>query len=142
MNKIYQAIANGPGWGKTALVITFSKGGGLYDHVPPPKSINPWPNDSNDGFDFDVLGPRVPTIVVSPWVNPNTVFRSPGETAFSATSILATLLKWFGIPKARWGLGDRVQMSETFEHVFQRSTPRTDKPAFTNPYDKTYPPTK
>jgi phospholipase C len=142
LNKIYQAIANGPGWEKTALVITFSKGGGLYDHVPPPKSINPWPNDSNDGFDFDVLGPRVPTIVVSPWVNPNTVFRSPGETAFSATSILATLLKWFGIPKARWGLGDRVQMSETFEHVFQRSTPRTDKPAFTNPYDKTYPPTK
>lgn len=141
LNKLYQAIANGPGWEKTALVITFSKGGGLYDHVPPPKSVNPWPNDSNDGFAYDVLGPRVPTIVVSPWVNPNTVFRSSGEAALSATSILSTLLEWFGIPKARWGLGDRVQMSETFEQVFQRSAPRTDKPVFINPYDKTYPPT-
>lgn len=140
LNKIYQAIANGPGWDKTALVITFSKGGGLYDHVPPPNTINPWPKDSNDGFTNNVLGPRVPTIVVSPWVNANTVFRSPGIAPLSATSMPATVLEWFGIPKARWGLGDRVQVAETFEEVFQRTTARTDKPAFPNPYDKSYPP--
>ena len=140
LNKIYQAITNGPGWDKTALVITFSKGGGLYDHVPPPKTIKPWPKDSNDGFKYDVLGPRVPAIVVSPWVEPNTVFRSPmEEQPLSATSLPATLLEWFGIPKARWGLGDRLQRAKTFEEVFQRQEARTDKPIFSNPYDASYP---
>ncbi|MCK4858358.1 MAG: phosphoesterase, partial [candidate division Zixibacteria bacterium] len=141
LNKIYQAIADGPGWDKTAFVITFSKGGGLYDHVSTPQTINPWPQDSNDGFKYDVLGPRVPTIVISPWVNENTVFRSPSKTTpLSATSLPATLLEWFGIPRARWGLGDRMAEAETFEEVFQRTTPRTDKPKFKNPYDKSYPP--
>ena len=140
LNLIYQAVANGPGWEKTALIITFSKGGGLYDHVPPPQTIKPWPKDTNDGFSYDVLGPRVPAIVVSPWVDENTVFRSADKSnPLSATSLAATLLEWFGIPRARWGLGDRIEKSETFEEVFQRATPRTDKPKYKNPYDKTYP---
>ena len=142
LNDIYEAVTNGPGWEQTALIITFSKGGGLYDHVAPPKTINPWPNDVNDGFRFDVLGPRVPAIVVSPWVNKHTVFRAPGETPLSATSLPATLLEWFGIPRARWGLGDRISQSETFESVFERKTPRKDKPHFSLPYDQTHPPLK
>lgn len=141
LNKLYQAIANGPAWDKTALVITFSKGGGLYDHEPPPQTVNAWPKDVNDGFSYNVLGPRVPTIVVSPWVNQNTVFRSPSATPLSATSLPATVLEWFGIPRARWGLGDRVAVAPTFEEVFQRSSPRTDIPTFSNPYDKSNPPT-
>ena len=140
LNEIYEAIATGPGWEKTALIITFSKGGGLYDHVAPPKAIKPWPKDINDGFSYDVLGPRVPTIVVSPWVEKHTVFRSPGKAPLSATSLPATILEWFGIPKTHWGLGDRVPQSETFEFVFERSTPRKDLPKFTPPYDSTYPP--
>ncbi|MDX1811627.1 MAG: alkaline phosphatase family protein, partial [Gammaproteobacteria bacterium] len=142
LNDIYETVAKGPGWEQTALIITFSKGGCLYDHVSPPKTINPWPKDSNDGFTYDVLGPRVPTIVVSPWVNEHTVFRAPGETPLSATSIAATLLDWFGIPKARWGLGDRIPQSETFEFVFERTTPRKDVPHYKLPYDKTFPPLK
>lgn len=139
LNRIYRAIADGPGWNKTALLITFSKGGGLYDHEPPPATVNPWPKDVNDGFRYDVLGPRVPAIVVSPWVNANTVFRSPQETPFSATSTAATVLRWLGIPSARWGLGDRVPESVSFESVFQRSEPRSDAPRFKNPYDRSYP---
>ncbi|MDH5425653.1 MAG: alkaline phosphatase family protein, partial [Gammaproteobacteria bacterium] len=139
LNEIYEAVTNGPGWEQTALIITFSKGGGLYDHVAPPKTIKPWPKDINDGFSFDVLGPRVPAIVVSSWVDQQTVFRAPGDTPLSATSLAATLLEWFGIPKARWGLGDRIPESETFEFVFERKTPRKDKPRFTPPYDQTHP---
>ena len=139
LNEIYEAVTNGPGWEQTALIVTFSKGGGLYDHVPPPKTINPWPNDINDGFSYDVLGPRVPAIIVSPWVNKHTVFRAAGETPLSATSLPATLLKWFGIPKSRWGMGDRIPESETFEFVFERKTPRKDKPQFSLPYDQSHP---
>jgi phospholipase C len=139
LNKIYEAV-QGPLWEKTALLITFSKGGGLYDHEPPPGTVNPWPKDVNDGFRYDVLGPRVPAIVVSPWVKPHTVFRSPGESPLNASSIAATVLDWFGIPRARWGLGDRVPVTETFEAVFQERSPRADKPSFNIPYDKTNPP--
>lgn len=141
LKKIFDAIANSPCWDKTAFVITFSKGGGLYDHVPPPGTINPWPHDVNDGFRYDVLGPRVPTIVVSPWVNEHTVFRSQGEAPLSATSLPATILEWFGIPRSRWGLGDRAANAETFENVFQRATTRADKPRLNVPYDKNFPPT-
>lgn len=140
LNQIYQALANSPKWDKTALVITFSKGGGLYDHVPPGPAIPAWPGDASDGFNYDVLGPRVPTIVVSPLVDANAVFRSPTDRPLSATSLLSTLLEWHGIPRARWGLGDRVAASPVFANVFTRQEPRSDVPSFTPPYDKTYPP--
>jgi len=140
LNKIYNAIKNGPGWDKTALVITFSKGGGIYDHVPSPRAIKAWPHDENDGFEFDAYGTRVPAIVVSPWVPANTVFRSPTEIPFDATSMLSTLLKWYGVPEARWGLGDRVPQAPSFETVFQQASVRTDAPTLTRSWDKTYPP--
>ncbi|WP_170763052.1 alkaline phosphatase family protein [Ruegeria lacuscaerulensis] len=140
LNDIYQALVNSPQWDKTALVITFSKGGGLYDHVPPPAAQPAWPRDENDGFKYDVMGPRVPTIIVSPLVKSNTVFRSGQPQPYEGTSLLSTVLEWYGIPRARWGLGDRVQVAPTFESVFELSEPRTDKPSFTPPYDKSFPP--
>lgn len=142
LNMIYEALRDSPNWEKTALVITFSKGGGLYDHVPPPAAVKGWPKDAVDGFAFDRLGPRVPAIVVSPLVEENTVFRSPSRTPLSATSLAATLLDWHGVPRARWGLGDRVPRSPTFEAVFTRAAPRADKPLFPAPYDKSFPPEK
>jgi hypothetical protein len=140
LKMIYEALRDSPNWEKTALVITFSKGGGLYDHVPPPAAVKGWPKDEVDGFSFDRLGPRVPAIVVSPLVEENTVFRSPSETPLSATSLPATLLDWHGVPRARWGLGDRVPRSPTFEAVFTRAAPRADRPDFPVPFDKSFPP--
>lgn len=138
LNQVYEALRNSPNWEKTALVITFSKGGGLYDHIPPGEATPAWPKDEIDGFKYDVFGPRVPAIVVSPLVQENTVFRSPEAVPFSATSIAATVLEWCGIPRARWGMGDRVPESPVFSNVFTLSTPRTDTPTFTPPYDQTY----
>jgi len=140
LNEIYEALKNGPAWNETLFVITFDEHGGIYDHLPPPYAENPWPNDSNDGFRYDLMGVRVPAIVVSPWIEAQTVFRSPTPVAYDSTSILATLLHWFGIPKARWGLGDRTHHAPTFEGILQRATPRSDKPSFKPPYDKAFPP--
>lgn len=140
LNKIYEALVNSPNWDKTALVITFSKGGGLYDHEPTPAAQPAWPHDANDGFTYNVLGPRVPTIIVSPLVKPNTVFRSGQARPYEGTSLLSTLLEWCGIPRARWGLGDRVPLAPTFESVFELSSARSDKPSFTPPYDSKFPP--
>lgn len=138
LNRVYEALRDGPGWERTALVVTFSKGGGLYDHVVPGPATPAWPQDAIDGFRYDVFGPRVPAIVVSPLVAEGTVFRSGGDVPFSATSILSTLLEWSGVPRTRWGLGDRVPQSPVFANVFTRTTPRGDRPAFTPPFDSLY----
>jgi hypothetical protein len=129
----------GPDWNETLLVITFDEHGGLFDHASPPYAVNPWPNDVNDGFRYDLMGVRVPTILVSPWIQEKTVFRSPTPVAYDATSFMATLLHWYGIPQARWGLGERVRHAPTFEGVFQLAAPRSDAPSLTPPHDRTFP---
>ncbi len=139
LNEIYEAIKSGPNWEDTLLVITFSKNGGIYDHVPPPYAAKPWPNDRVDGFEFDLLGPRVPAIMVSPWIRKNTVFRSGEAIPFDSTSFAATLLHWYGIPKSRWGMGDRMDQAPTFEGIFQETEARKDAPTLPVPYDKGFP---
>jgi phospholipase C len=46
----------GPDWHRTAIFLTWDDFGGFYDHVPPP---------AVDNFGF---GPRVPMLILSPWV--------------------------------------------------------------------------
>ena len=139
LNDIYNALKSGPAWNETLFVITFDEHGGIFDHVPPPYAENPWPNDVNDGFRFDMMGVRVPTIIVSPWIEAQTVFRSPTPVAYDSTWFMATLLQWYGIPRSRWGLGARTANAPSFEGVLQRATPRPDAPSFTPPYDKAFP---
>lgn len=140
LNDIYEAIRSGPAWEETLLVVTFDEHGGTYDHVPPPRAANPWPNDVLDGFRFDIMGVRVPTLLISPWIDEKTVFRSPTPVAYDHTSFLATLLEWYGIPKAQWAMGDRTQQAPTFEGVLGRGQARQTAPArFQTPYDKNFP---
>lgn len=139
LNNIYNAIKDGPGWDKTLLLISFSKGGGLYDHVPTPHLKKAWPNDGVDGYDFNISGTRVPTLAVSPWVKRHTVFRSPTDIPFDSTSIPATVLDWFGVPRSNWGMGNRVPIAPTFESVLQEKTPRKLAPKFLRSIDKSYP---
>lgn len=139
LNEIYEAIKNGPAWEHTLFIITFDKNNGIYDHVAPPYAKKPWPNDLHNGFAYDLMGPRVPTIMVSPWIKEQSVFRAEGATPFDSTSFAATLLHWFGVPKPLWGLGDRMETAPTFEAVLQASEPRKDAPTLTPPYDKSFP---
>ena len=140
VNEIYEALKASPKWDETLLVITFDEHGGIYDHVPPPYAENPYPNDVEDGFRYDLMGVRIPTLLVSPWVNERTVFRSETDVAYDATSFLATLLAWFGVPRSRWGLGERTNHAPTFEGVLRRDQARTEFAAFQPAYDKSYPP--
>ena len=139
LNDIFNAIQSSPLWDKTLFVITFDEHGGIADHVPPPYAVKPYANDSIENFDFDILGVRVPTILVSPWISENTVFRSETSTPYDGTSILATLLQWLGIPKSRWGLGERTNHAPTFEAVIRETKARTDKVSLTPPWDSMFP---
>jgi hypothetical protein len=77
--------------------------------------------------------------MVSPWIKQQTVIRAEGGIPFDSTSFAATLLRWFGVPRSLWGLGDRMESAPTFEAVFQASQPRKTAPTLTPPYDKSYP---
>jgi phospholipase C len=52
------AVMLGPEWDSTAIFLTWDDFGGFYDHEPPP---------AVDNFGF---GPRVPFLIISPWVRP------------------------------------------------------------------------
>jgi phospholipase C len=66
------AIMQGPNWPTTAIFLVWDDFGGFYDHVPPP------------GIDQFGLGPRVPFIVISPYVKEGMV----SHTAYEIGSIL------------------------------------------------------
>lgn len=137
LKQLYDALSRNPEiWRKTLLMITFDEHGGTYDHVPPPwGAVPPWgsgntpPYPLEDGFGFDRFGVRVPTLLISPWINERTVFRSPTGMPYDHTSIISTILSWKGIPRDQWKMGARVDAAPTFEGVLNRTTPRTDRPA-------------
>jgi phospholipase C len=97
--KVYDAIRTCPYRDRILFVITFDEHGGTYDHVPPPSNAQP-PNPdpvAKNGFDYSRFGVRVPAIVISDYVQRGIVFRSPSETPYDHTSILATLRDWLGL---------------------------------------------
>ena len=144
LNVIYDAILDSPNPEEILLIVTFDEHGGQYDHVSPTFAARPFdeqnPDSAGDpveshGFKFDLLGVRVPTVLVSPFIESKTVFRSTTEVPFDSTSFLATLLSWYDIPRDSWGLGKRVADAPTFENVLTRSTKRTDSPRFTPSFE-------
>jgi phospholipase C len=121
---VYTALrSNASAWSKTLLIVTFDEHGGTYDHYSPAwGATNPGDPDSlNSPFDFHLYGVRVPTLLISPFVVPGTVFREPLSSQFpyDHTSILATLLKWQGIDPMYANLWNRVSVAPTFEGVLQ-----------------------
>jgi phospholipase C len=82
---VYHAVATGPQWDKTLLVIFYDEHGGFFDHVPPPAAKD------DDLKMFGRYGVRVPAIIVSPWVPP----RSVSKTLFDHTSVIKTILLRF-----------------------------------------------
>ena len=140
--EVWQAVSTGAAWKNTLLVITCDEHGGCYDHVPPPwTAVKPDDSKSQKPFDFDRYGVRVPAIVVSPWVEPGTVFRAraadaPEGAEFDHTSILATLRDWQDLQtkaKAGWLKSRRIGAAPTLAGVLTRSAPRTDLPRIPTP---------
>jgi phospholipase C len=132
-------ISNRDAWKKTALLITFDEFVGTFDHdtaslqagvVQPPWGQNGQPPfKSPTGFKFDRLGARVPTILVSPYVQKGTVFRSQTNVPYDHTSLIATTLKWLGKSNLTPGFGARAAVAPTFEGAFTLGTARTDEAA-------------
>jgi phospholipase C len=84
--ELYNAVARGPAWNRTLLIITYDEHGGFYDHVAPPPA-------EDDHPEFQRCGVRVPALVVSPWVAKRSV--APREPTLEHASIIKTLLERF-----------------------------------------------
>jgi phospholipase C len=86
---VYNALrANETLWSKSLLILMWDEHGGFYDHVLPPSAVPP--DHNHQEFDFKQYGVRVPTLLISKWVKPGSVYRTT-EGVLDHTSILAFL---------------------------------------------------
>jgi phospholipase C len=127
---VYKALrASDSVWKQSALIVLYDEHGGFYDHVAPPKAVNPdGKNSPTSGdpdyapsFAFDRLGLRVPALIVSPWVAKGQVYSKQ----LQHTSVMQTARKLFGISGS---LTKRDAAAAAFDDVFSLSTPRSDAP--------------
>lgn len=123
---VYNCVRASPLWSKTLLIITYDEHGGCYDHAPPPSATMPAQPRPDQVFNFDRYGVRVPTVLISPYIAPNTVFRAPGAVPCDHTSIIATLRKRF--PELGPPLTDRDAAAPDLDAVLSLPTPSNDGP--------------
>jgi len=115
MAEVYNSIRkNEDLWKSTLLVITYDEHGGFYDHVVPPPAVPPRYPSPNDEYAFNQYGVRVPTVLISPWVQ-----KGFDGTVFDHTSLLKYLVdKWKLGP-----LGDRVAAANSIAPLIKDSQP-------------------
>ncbi len=128
---VYHALATGPQWEKTLLIIFYDEHGGFFDHVPPPEA----PDD--DPGRFGHYGVRVPALIVSPWVS-EARSRTPCSTTprSSRHSFCASAPRLCGSQSATSGrrrasepgqpryMGTRVAHANDLGEFLARSAPR------------------
>ena len=79
---LVNAVMQSPDWKNTAIIVTWDDYGGFYDHVSPPQV---------DQYGY---GPRVPTLVISPYARSGYICH----TAFDFTSPLKMIEERYGLP--------------------------------------------
>jgi phospholipase C len=125
VQQILNALLTSTAWPDSAFILTFDEGGGLFDHVgpilvTPPDDLPPQdlgPHDQQ-GL-FNVTGFRLPVIVVSPWVKPQTVVHQ--QTDY--TSILKLIETRFSVPPLTQRDATTQDMTDPTNGFFDFSTP-------------------
>jgi phospholipase C len=108
--KLVQAVLDSPKWERTLLIYIYDEHGGYYDHVPPPPaiapdSVSPRLAATDPPGGYDLYGPRVPAVVVSPYARAGAVT----SVIHDHTSVLATIEAKWNLP----ALTDRDANAET-----------------------------
>ncbi|QDP95646.1 hypothetical protein FOE78_06755 [Microlunatus elymi] len=141
---VYEALRGNPAlFEHTVLLVTYDEHGGLYDHVPPPCDV-PAPGSGSTtpperrllrlahallrrsaaAFDFTMLGPRVPTVVISPLVPAGTVDARIHDHA----TVPATLRLLFAPDEVPLTARDAWAQRHPFHTVMTLDRPRSDLP--------------
>jgi phospholipase C len=121
--KVVQAVLDSKTWERTLLIYIYDEHGGYYDHVPPPAAIVPdgiapklQPGDPPGAY--NLYGPRVPAVVVSPYAAPGGVTN----VVHDHTSVLATIEAKWNLP----ALTDRdANAHDVMDFVDVTRSPRT-----------------
>jgi len=118
--EVYNTLRGNPAlFARTLLIVLYDEHGGFFDHVPPPPTVPP--DEHTEQFTFDHLGFRVPTVLVSPMLDPGVV-----SAVFDHTSLLRMASNlWPGVQP----LGRRArQANDPIASLTWRETPRADLP--------------
>jgi phospholipase C len=95
--EVLNALQSSPEWDSTVVFLVWDDFGGFYDHVPPPH------------VDIYGMGPRVPAIVLSPWVDQGVTSR-----VFDFSSVLRFIERLHGLP----ALSDRDRRANAMLDMF------------------------
>ncbi|KAJ5547111.1 hypothetical protein N7494_004696 [Penicillium frequentans] len=144
VKQVYDAVRAGPQWDKTLILLTFDETGGFFDHIAPPLAVRPdnktYTETATNGesytFNFDRLGGRMPTWLISPYApkghveNYGTNPVTGKSESYSATSVLKTL-------GYLWDLEDftpRVAQSPAFDHLIGPKARSSAPSTLANPH--------
>jgi phospholipase C len=97
LRNVVTALASGPNWANTVLVINRDEWGGFFDHVVPPRVIAPNNVDTDLVNGQALLGCRVPTVIVSPFTLGNPAKPTINSLLYDHTSVLK-MIEW------RWNI--------------------------------------
>ncbi|HEV2368229.1 MAG TPA: alkaline phosphatase family protein, partial [Acidimicrobiales bacterium] len=110
LSEIYNALASGPHWERTVLVVNYDEWGGFFDHVAPHRVTPGVPIGASAGTDVDKdqvngkvrLGFRVPCMVASPFTVGRPEDPRVAHGLYDHTSVLK-MIEW------NWGLKPLTQ---------------------------------
>jgi phospholipase C len=125
MADVVHAFMESPQFKRGALFITYDEWGGFFDHVAAPR-VPDQRNDADINKDFGLMGFRVPTIAVSPWVRRGNVEHS----IYGFESILKMICYRFGIPPLNLRVAEANNIARSFDW---RHKPRLEVPDLPRP---------
>ncbi|MFM7718683.1 MAG: phospholipase C [Actinomycetota bacterium] len=104
---VLNELMTSPLWASTAVVLTWDDFGGYYDHVAPPH------------VDLYGLGPRVPTLIISPWAKRGAIDSDTMEFA----SVLRFIETLFDLPSLTERDGEADDMLSAFDFAREPQEP-------------------
>jgi phospholipase C len=96
--KNLNALMKGPNWKSTVVFLLWDDFGGFYDHVPPP------------ALDVYGLGPRVPLLIISPWVKAGSIVH----TQYEFSSLLRFAETIYNLPSLNQRDAQSADMLDAF----------------------------
>jgi phospholipase C len=124
--KIYNMLRSKQAlWRKTMFVIVYDEHGGFYDHCSP--ADGELPPEFKERAEFETFGPRVPAIVVSPFVKAGAAYgyaqKSDVKFVYDHTSLIKTILMRFADGDFS-GMPARVKSAAHLGHLLTEDEPR------------------